>query len=903
MKPLSLHWPSIRGRARADLGPLLLMAAVVAAVSLLAAAVPPLLRATEDDTFRETIGEAKDRAAVRAQAPWASNYAMGDGYQREPALATYLAFLPRAAKAQLGTQLAVLDPPVTTVTSVPLAITTGSAPRTLRLGYVRADESDGPATTWVSGGPPGPTAKGEVVIQPGAPWDVQIGLSETEARIMGARPGDRLRVKDEQGTFYAVRVSGVFRPADPADPAWRQLPWMLEPVGSSFGGLLSPDSLPDARLAFPADKLDRTVTFTPAAGKVTRDSARSLAAAVATLKATSAGIGAGDENPRWDSGLDSVVAEVETRIKAATAQATVLLLAVLAGAALVLLSTAELLTRRRLAALTAYRERGGALPDLATELLVESVAVAGPAAAAGVVLALVLAGGAALPWVVPVALAGILAGPALGAVAAARATRDRRVPANRSARLWVRRTAQLRRAAVDVAVVLAGGGALIALRQRGLGTGGDQVLPAAAPVLGVLAAALLLFRLLPWATRALLAATLRGRSALPVFGAARAAASSSRLLPGLTLVTVVGLASFAFVLSSTVSGGLADGAWRSVGADARFDIAPSPGAPSPGAPSPGAGSQGAGSRPAEAVRRIAAAPGVEQTVAARITDAQVVADGLAGSPRLVIVDAAAYQRLLASTPLPDAPGLARLTGGGGIPALYSGVPAGSPVDLRRDGTSALTVTAVGPAPAVGDATDVIVIDTAAAAAAGLNTTPTTIWVTGPGAANAVRDAGDEGTAVIRADLLDDRATAPLTSGLRQLTYASAAALLALAVLGLAVGAAADAPARWETLARLRTLGLRARDTRRVAAGELLPLVVFAALCGPLLGFLFARLTLGPLALNLLTGQVTNPLVVVPWPAAAVVAAVLLAALTAVITAEATLRRRRRLGDVLRAGGG
>ncbi|MFF5077399.1 FtsX-like permease family protein [Actinoplanes sp. NPDC000266] len=892
MRP-SLHWPSIRGRARADLGPLLLMAAVVVAVSLLAAAVPPLLRATEDDTFRDTVRQAGEQAAVRVHASWDSNYAMGDGYQREPFLAQYLAFLPRSAKEQLGAaQTAVLQPPVTTVTSGPLAFVTGDAPRTLRLGFV-SDDGTIPGTTWISGGPPRATAPGEVMVRPGTPWSVQIGLSEAEAKALKAAPGDRITVKDEQGTRYDVRISGVFRPVDAGDPGWRLTPWLLAPSGSSasaFGGLLSVDSLPDARILLPADRLDRTVTFTPDAAKLDRDSARSLAAAVSTLKATSAASGVRDESLRWDTSLDGVVAEVEARIAAATAQATVLLLAVLAGAGLVLSLTAELLTRRRLTALTAYRERGGALPGIAAELLVESVAVAVPAAGIGVLLAYVVAGGAAVLWALPVALAAIVAGPALGTLAAARATRDRRVPANRSARLWMRRTGQLRRAAVDVAVLAAGVGALVALRQRGLGTGGDLVLPAAAPVLGVLGGSLLLLRVLPSATRGILGATLRGRRALPVFGAARAAASSARLLPGLALVTAVGLASFALVLSATVSAGLADGAWRSVGADARLDI--EPGAPDEsGAPA--------------FLRRVASAPGVEQAVAARITDVQVVADGLALSPRLVIVDAAAFQRLLASTPLPGAPGLARLTGGG-IPALVrtkdGNVPPGTTVNLRRDGTSALALTAAGPAPEIGDAPDVILIDTAAAAAAGLDSTPTTVWAMGPGAASALRNAGVDGSVLVRTDLLRDRSTAPLTSGLTNLTYASAATLLALAVLSFALGAAANAPSRWETLARLRTLGLRSRDTRRVAAGELLPLILFAAISGPILGILLARLTLGPLALNLLTAQAADPPVVIPWPATAIVATVLLAAVPVVVMVEASLHRRQRLGEVLRAGG-
>jgi putative ABC transport system permease protein len=51
-RPPAIHWPSVRGRARADAGPLLLAAAVVTVVTLLASATPPLLRATADDAVR-----------------------------------------------------------------------------------------------------------------------------------------------------------------------------------------------------------------------------------------------------------------------------------------------------------------------------------------------------------------------------------------------------------------------------------------------------------------------------------------------------------------------------------------------------------------------------------------------------------------------------------------------------------------------------------------------------------------------------------------------------------------------------------------------------------------------------------------------------------------------------------
>jgi putative ABC transport system permease protein len=479
----------------------------------------------------------------------------------------------------------------------------------------------------------------------------------------------------------------------------------------------------------------------------------------------------------------------------------------------------------------------------------------------------------------------IAAGPAFGTLTAARATRDRRTPANRSARRWAQRTAQLRRAAVDVAVLAAAAGAVVALRQRGISSGGDTALPASAPTLGVVAGTLVLLRLMPAGTGLALRQSLRSRRPLAVFGAARAAATSTRALPLLVLTTTTALAAFAVTLDTTTSSGMADGAWHTVGAEARLDVSPD-----------------AISSTQRIADRIAAAPGVTRAVAGQVTDSvRVIAGDLAVTPSLVVVDAAAFQRLLAETPLPAAPDLAKLGSGGGIPALVltgdGSLRPGMTMRLYREGADPVELTAVGTAPAVDNAADVIVVD----AAAGLPYTPDTVWANGPGAARAVTAAATGGHAVVRADVLRDRRDAPLTAGLVRLDWATAGTLLALGLLGFALGAAASAPERWETLARLRTIGLRPRDTHRVAAGELLPPVLVAAVCGPLLGVLLVRLTFGPLALRVLTGQTADPGTVVPWWLLGMAAVALLGTLVAVVAAEAAVRHRRRLGDVLRAG--
>ncbi|MEK8107339.1 hypothetical protein NKG94_23255 [Micromonospora sp. M12] len=267
---------------------------------------------------------------------------------------------------------------------------------------------------------------------------------------------------------------------------------------------------------------------------------------------------------------------------------------------LVLLLAADLLVRRRTPALSTARRRGAALPDLGAELVIESTVVSLSAAAVGSrsparPLRRLLGLGRS------VVLAGAVAGPAFGTLAAARASRDRRQPANAAARRWIRATGQLRRAAVEAAVLIAAVAAFVTLHQRGLlpvasdgDTGeltGDLVLPISALTLGALVGALVLLRLLPGARFALRQA-LRSRRPLAVFGAAQATTTAGRALPLLVLVSTTALASFALILGPTVTRGLTDGAWSTVGADARLDV----------------GTEAEAATPALA-ERIAAAPG------------------------------------------------------------------------------------------------------------------------------------------------------------------------------------------------------------------------------------------------------------------------------------------------------
>jgi putative ABC transport system permease protein len=223
--------------------------------------------------------------------------------------------------------------------------------------------------------------------------------------------------------------------------------------------------------------------------------------------------------------------------------------------------------------------------------------------------------------------------------------------------------------------------------------------------------------------------------------------------------------------------------------------------------------------------------------------------------------------------------------------------------MTWDEDTSITVTVVGGAPALGedDHEPVMLVDGARLAAAGGVAVPNTVWANGPRAGTVLtKEAGPSADVTLRSDVLHDRQSAPLAAGLQHLAEVSVAVLLLWGLLSVLLGAATSAPARGETLARLRTLGLRPAEARRVATGELLPPVLLGAVAGVLLGVLLAHAVLGRLALRLITGQTADPTLVLPW-VIVVPVLILLVAVLAVVRVEASLSRRERLGEVLRAG--
>ena len=893
-RPPVVHVPTLLGRARADRALLLLMGVVAMLTVALTAAVAPATERSADRAMAAAVRDAGPTGAVVATLPeW---YDDPRGKTLDPTTAVQVRQDAEYAFSVLPRPLAeVLRPGTASVTSSALTLLDAGTSRSLQLVYVDTDGTV-PAVTWTDGGPPGASAR----VGADVPEPVQVGVAEEVAEALGLQPGDRVPVQDEAGRSATIEISGTFVPTDRDAAAWQVSARLLAPVQGTADGqpfasaaaLVSPESLPDLRLALPGDDLTRRVVFAPEAGRVRWRPAAGLERAIVSLQ-SSAGLASGDI--AWDSQLGSVLQRGRAQVASARGQAQVLLVGLVSCALLVLALAAQLLVSRRSAALAMVRQRGASLAGIAAELALEGLLVAGVATCVGLGTVQVLLGATGWEWSVPVLVVAALAPALVGAATAAGSADVRSSPANRSARRSAARSQQLRRLAVEAAVLVAAVLSYTALQQRGVvdpDRGGGDLTASAAPVWWSVVGALVLLRALPPALAWSMRLARRTTGSVGLVAAARLVQTGARVLP--VVVTVVATAgiTLGLALTATVRDGQAEGARSAVGGDARLVAEPD-----------------------AALTDVAAdlenTPGVRAAAAGRIEDGvRVSSSRAAAAVRLTVVDHIAYERLLEAGELADGAGLARLApipGGstGPAPALVRGGGADLVGDLTvvwDDTTVPLTV--VGAAPDV-DGVDgpVVVVDAEAFAAAGGTADPNTVWAVGAGAPDAVQaaaaDVEEVDSVVTYADELGRRRDAPLPSTVASLAVVSSAVLLALAVLATVLAAVAGAPARGAALGRLRALGLPVRDVRRLLLAELAVPVTVAALVGVALGAGCAHAVLGALSLELVTGQPGSPSANVPWwsvlPAAVLVA-------VAVVVAELELRaiRRQALAGLLRS---
>ena len=711
------------------------------------------------------------------------------------------------------------------------------------------------------------------------------------------------------GTAITLQVTGIVRPEDPRSPFWGYDPLVTAPVyvqpmvGNPYweGGVFVAGSAVAALQGLlNTDDIQLTWMFPLDLDRLTGAQAFSLNS---TLAGTLQAAGQVTVNElhfptqiSLSTGATSLIDEFAIANSAVDNVLNLMLVSLAVVAAAVVLLAAWLLAEKRRDDYAVLRARGASRRQLALLALGGSAVVTLPATAAGMALAIVLTPAAASPlgwW-----LAGLTSGVALAGPALVTARTHREAGAEVRPDRPLNRVSSSRRLVIEAGLVLAAIGGLIVLREQGLGSGGGDLYPSAAPILVAIPAAIIVLRLYPLVVRALLRLTGRRPGATAFLGLARAArVPATAVLPAFAMILALALVSFAGMVRGALVRGEVAASWQDTGADAVITVP--------------------GSISAAAQRAIGAVPGVQRTAALTVTTALV---GVDNAFVAVLVDPAQYSAFLAATPLPQAAEFAAAKAAAGpagpVPVLASPAEAAQlgarPIELRVAGSQPVRAEVVGQAASMSAVNSIggpsvrgyLVLPRSVFGASA--PAPDVLLVAGAAINHAllIRTVSRElryGSVLFRSGLLGGLERAPLQHGtyLALALGGDAAAVAGLLVLLLAL--MLSAPTREMTLARMTTMGLSAAQGRRLALIESLPQVVFVLIGAAASAAALAPLVGRALSLSVFTGSGTSvPVLIEPaWLAATAVALLALAVLT---LAGQTVLASHKTPRFLRIGG-
>ncbi|PFG15530.1 putative ABC transport system permease protein [Propionicimonas paludicola] len=872
-------------QSRRDLGPLLVGLIVIAAASFLASAVPQVLSSVATAVVQDAVAHPSRPPEILVQIPFdSSDVPSSDGSD----------WFSTRIEAGMPTELrGVLAAPVLSMVGPELKA--GSiAGRPGRARFIYVHSAGGPAVTWVEGR--APAATGDV-----SRWNysdealpIEVALSVDAAALIGVHPGQQLTVTSTQGAPLDVRLSGIYRPDDLNDDAWKVTPTLVKPqlvdgsaAVASVGLLVSPESLPFAMIGALPGSMDRTYTYPVIASRLDAGRAEALAVEARSLAAGRKSIDLNGSQPRIHTNLDAIIDDALARVAAASAQASVLLIGLLATALLVELLVAGLLVERRSAVLVQWRARGATLPVIAWANLLEAALLTILGGGIGVGAAMLLLGGTPPPaWLVPTLLAALLPQPLLAVRAAGGGVRAGAVAVGKHHRLA---TAHARRLAAEIMLGVVALAALATLVMRGVVASSASIwtdgVVLAAPVLVAVAVALLLIRLQPSGLALARRLATRRTAAVPLLAAARVRADG---LATAALVVSCAMAAIATTVAVTVSSGQIDASWDAVGGEAAVTSTSPDGIPS-------------------AVLDLDGDAGLVVATAAVVPSAQLLGSGLDRSVSVVAIDADAFGRLLAATS-GSSDALKQLTTANpsAVPVLSTGLPQWDSATLLW-GDDRLSVQAVGIAPTLpsglglSDYPTVVADRRLLAAALGHEVAASQAWVVGPDAAARLRAAvaGTDAQLLTRQEWLAAQAHDPLRNALGWLFAGASAAAVALAALAVMLMAAAGAGQRTRAAAQLRVIGMPAAAARRVSWLEVAVPAVLTGLVGLAIGIGLSGLLVTALDLKSVTGGRVAPRLVIFWWALAL--PILLGVLARLAVLIAGLRGRRvPLGPLMRA---
>ncbi|WP_242574967.1 FtsX-like permease family protein [Streptomyces sp. NP-1717] len=731
--------------------------------------------------------------------------------------------------------------------------------------------------------------------------EVEAAVTAATAKSLHIKAGSVVHVPAAGGREIGVRITGIIAPRDPDNSYWSFEPTLGSPALVAVQTddrpqprywraslLLPPDAAPV--LLGTAGEPQLYWRIAPDTAPLTARDAPQLASRIASLKN-------GPELTELRTNVVGPVTVVATRLDGivaghrsmSAAIAPVVAVAALgigAVAAVVLVMAGGLIAARRRAELALLRSRGGSLRGIGGRLLAETAVVVLPAAAVGLLLAVLTVPEARLlPAVAAASAVALLACAALPVRAVVRHRRP--LPHGGREDLAQARPSR-RRTMAELTLLTLAIGAVVALRRRGTGGPADAAgagglgdvdyLVSSAPVLVGLIAALVLVRLYPLPLRLAGRPAGRLRGAVGFLSLARAGrASSSGALPLLALLVALTTAAFGGSVLAGIDDARERAAVMATGADARITVAGS----SPVMPD----------GLAEAVRE---SPGVGEVTAVQVEyGVPLPSDSVAFRKTLgvtmIAVEPRAYARLARQTGLGEfSAGSLKSVGGGGVrdgepdpnrvlPAIASPGVAERLGDRAHDirseaGDFKVRVAEVrGNTPAA-PGTDYLLVN----AADLTNRAPTMLLVGGAeldGAALRRTVAGFEGDFGVKLRAEERRAfvNTPMQEGAERIYAAAIAAGAGYALLALLLSLSQTAPERVTLLARLRTMGLTTRQGRQLLGLEVLPQALLAAVGGALVGWatvvlLAPGVDLVRLALNA-TSDVTldgAPLRADPW---------------------------------------
>ncbi|MGW0822225.1 FtsX-like permease family protein [Streptomyces sp. NPDC002845] len=905
--------PWILTRLRAAPGATLALSVLVLVTAFLAAALPRAVDVHEDTALRDTVAEARvaERSVTASlDVSWLSFPRNADAHVTPASLAAAEEAFQSLVRPPLALDERQAVHGVRTARAVPATdpYLDRPTPYVDPRATVVAQPDLGRHTRVVAGRLPRPRS---------AAGSVEAAVTAGTARVMGIRAGSEVHLAEEGGAGLTLRITGVVRPRSPEAAYWNAEPELRAPKLHAL-----PDENPKYYWRFTALVDDRAAGVLLDLGEgVTAywhhpaDTDALTARTATALVDRIAAFNGGPEAARLqrlglrgltveEEGLATLVAPFARERAAVAPLITVAAAGVGTVAVIVLLMAAELAVARRRTELVLLRARGASLRGLAARLLGESAVTAVPAAAAGLLLALLLVPtqrSAAAVWAaVAVAVVASLALP-VRALLSARTLRPGE-PED-----LVRARPSRRRTVAELTVVLVVTGAVPALRRRGTADGGLDPLIAAAPVLVALVAAVLLLRLYPLPLRLLARPAARLRGAVLPLGVARAGrAPVTATLPLLAVLVALTVTSFGGAVLSGVAEGRDRAALLAVGADARIQ-----------APTT------VPSGLAERVRRLG---GVRDVAAVRIEpDLRVEQGGTAFD--LLMVDPASYARLAAATGVDDRFPAAALDDdrdAGALAAVVSPRLAEefgrAPHTLRTvSGLLDVRAAATRDAAAAAPGRNFVVVSTHAVARTRpdlLRTTtsldPTALYVTGDGVdGESLRAAAQQASAGLTVYLRSQERQAlkgtALQSGAQRVYLAVVVAGGGYCALALLLSLLQSAPQRRTTLARLRTMGMRRRQRQWLAVIEVLPQVLLGAVGGMLTGLAVVPLLRPGVDLTVLTFTGRPPAdapapVLDTDPVALVLPSVgLVTVACAVLAAQVWLTGRRGEGANLRMG--